>query len=73
MLSTADHRNRATGSGSEGRYDSDCTLPVPLMLPVVGKVAGRPLEFEFSRVRNLDRIKPAIHAPAPSRGSENGD
>jgi hypothetical protein len=40
VLSTAERRNRATGSGGEGRYDTVRTLPVPLRLPVAGQVAA---------------------------------
>jgi hypothetical protein len=29
VQSTAERRNRATGSGSEGSYARACTLPVP--------------------------------------------
>ena len=32
--------NRATGFGSEERYDTVCDLPVPLRLPVEGQVAA---------------------------------
>jgi hypothetical protein len=32
VYSTAERRNRATGPGGEGRYETACTLPVPLML-----------------------------------------
>jgi len=41
VKSAGERCNRATGSGSGGRrYARVCTLPVPLMLPVVGQIGA---------------------------------
>jgi hypothetical protein len=41
VLPAAERRNRATRFSSERRYARACTLPVSLLLPVVGLIGAR--------------------------------